>query len=113
MNDAFVDMKIGEEEYNATRKKEKCIICPKCSDEIFSLDYSATKKVSWNGTAYFKEDKEELFLNHEQDNCSEDYPDYDGEPKTDYICPECSEILFDNEKDALEFWKENAKEEKE
>ena len=91
----------------------KCIICPKCKDEIFSLNYLCHKMANWGGTAYFKEPINQQFLAHEQDYSSEDYPECTEDNEIEYTCPECEEVLFNNEKDATEFWKKNAKEEEE
>ena len=89
----------------------KFIICPKCEDEIFSLNYSCHKTVNWGGTAYFKELPKEQLLAHEHDYCTDEYPECTEDNEAEYSCPDCGEVLFDNEKDATEFWKKNAKEE--
>lgn len=68
--------------------------CPKCGEELdYLLDYSKCEEV------YEFSLKPDGEIQSEQvDRISEDTPD-------DFECPECKEVLFTKEEDAVKFLK--------
>jgi phage FluMu protein Com len=78
-------------------------ICPKCKSEIDNLDFDVTATCSgsiyednivensWGKTCLESYDSDSLMSNVEFDN---------------FRCPECSEILFFTESDAIKFMSE-------
>ena len=60
--------------------------CPKCGEEIEVLDYQSFG--SEGGTYYGKDDYKNRWDDHD---------------RTEYLCPECSKVLFTMQDDADEF----------
>ena len=87
----------------------KVIDCPKCKDEIYSLNYSGEEKIAWGGTATF--DGKHKILDHDQDYSSDEFPREEFRGDVKYTCPECEETLFTNEREATKYWEKHAKEE--
>ena len=73
--------------------KDKCLICPNCKEEI-------------NGLVSFEsgENKKNVYIDNNKLEWNEEYF-YDDGKVNDYECPECNEVLFTNEEEAISFLK--------
>ena len=70
--------------------------CPKCKEEIENLNFSKTKEIS--GSVVFDGNDIEFI---------EEFDIYEEQKPHTYRCPECNEILFENDEEAEEFLRDD------